>query len=94
MSNLAIARVRPGSSQVELTKGTAIPKICKTLGIPDHRWRNWFGKIKTDEAAQGTAEGERLAQGPGLLRRFTGAEAPCTMVPVPAPHTLMTPGPV
>ncbi len=37
----------------EIAKGTALPEICKALGVSEttyHRWRNQFGGIKADEA--------------------------------------------
>jgi putative transposase len=39
-------------ADAELTKGTAIPEICKALGVAEttyHRWRNQYGGIKADE---------------------------------------------
>jgi putative transposase len=39
-------------ADAELAKGTAIPEICKSLGIAEntcYRWRNQFGGIKADE---------------------------------------------
>ena len=39
-------------ADVELAKGTAVPEICKALGVSeqtDYRWRNQFGGIKADE---------------------------------------------
>ena len=39
-------------ADAELAKGTAIPEICKALGIAEntyYRWRNQFGGIKADE---------------------------------------------
>src|SRR3954468_6263502 len=39
-------------ADAELAKGTAIPEVCKALGIAEntyYRWRNQFGGIKADE---------------------------------------------
>ena len=39
-------------ADAELAKGTAIPEICKALGIAEatyHRWRNQYGGMKADE---------------------------------------------
>src|SRR3954466_16153100 len=36
----------------ELAKGTAVPEVCKALGVAEntyYRWRNQFGGIKADE---------------------------------------------
>src|SRR3954468_20681801 len=39
-------------ADAELAKGTAIPEVCKALGIAEntyYRWRSQFGGIKADE---------------------------------------------
>ena len=39
-------------ADAELAKGTAVPEICKALGIAEntyYRWRNQFGGMKADE---------------------------------------------
>jgi len=39
-------------ADVELAKGTAVPEICKVLGVSEptyYRWRNQFGGINADE---------------------------------------------
>jgi putative transposase len=39
-------------ADAELAKGTAIPEVCKALGVAEntyYRWRNQFGGIKADE---------------------------------------------
>ena len=39
-------------ADAELAKGTAIPGVCKALGIAEntyYRWRNQFGGMKADE---------------------------------------------
>ena len=39
-------------ADAELAKGTAIPEICKKLGVAEntyYRWRNQFGGMKADE---------------------------------------------
>lgn len=39
-------------ADAELAKGTAIPEVCRALGVSeqtDYRWRNPFGGIKADE---------------------------------------------
>ena len=39
-------------ADAELAKGTAVPEICKALGVSEqtyYRWRNQFGGIKADE---------------------------------------------
>ena len=40
-------------ADAELAKGTAIPEVCKALGIAEntyYRWRNQFGGLKADDA--------------------------------------------
>jgi putative transposase len=40
-------------ADAEIAKGTALPEICKALGVSEttyHRWRNQFGGIEADEA--------------------------------------------
>src|SRR4051795_2019956 len=58
---LPMKRIRHSPEQIirklreadaELAKGTAIPEVCKALGIAEntyYRWRNQFGGIKADE---------------------------------------------
>src|SRR5215203_5792254 len=39
-------------ADAELAKGTAIPEVCKALGVAEntyYRWRNQFGGMKADE---------------------------------------------
>jgi transposase-like protein len=39
-------------ADAELAKGTAVPEVCKALGVAEatyHRWRNQFGGMKADE---------------------------------------------
>jgi putative transposase len=39
-------------ADAELARGTAIPEVCKALGIAEatyHRWRSQYGGIKADE---------------------------------------------
>jgi putative transposase len=43
---------KPREADAELAKGTAVPEVCKALGIAEntcYRWRNQFGGIKADE---------------------------------------------
>ena len=45
-----IRKLREADAQ--LAKGTALPEVCKALGIAEatyHRWRSQFGGIKADE---------------------------------------------
>lgn len=40
-------------ADVELAKGTAVPEVCKALGVSEqtyYRWRNQYGGLKADEA--------------------------------------------
>ena len=40
-------------ADAELAKGTAVPEICKALGVSEqtsYRWRNQFGGLKADDA--------------------------------------------
>ncbi len=40
-------------ADAELARGTAIPEVCKALGIAEntyYRWRNQFGGMKADDA--------------------------------------------
>jgi putative transposase len=39
-------------ADAELSKGVAIPEVCKALGVAEntyYRWRNQFGGMKADE---------------------------------------------
>ena len=58
---LSMKRIRHSPEQIirklreadaELAKGTAIPEVCKALGVAEntyYRWRNQFGGMKADE---------------------------------------------
>ena len=40
-------------ADAELAKGTALPEVCKALGVAEntyYRWRNQFGGLKADDA--------------------------------------------